>query len=89
MTPRGGNREGAGRKSRPHPKALSVWCGQITQEQRDLILRWLSPDERFQVLWAAANNRLQADGAFCACEQPLGDDGYRCVRCGLLLSRRR
>lgn len=55
MTPRGGSREGAGRKSRPSAKALSIWCGQITQEQRDFILRWLTPDERFGVLWAAAN----------------------------------
>jgi hypothetical protein len=55
MTPRGGNRERAGRKSRPAPKALAIWCGQISPEQRDFIMRWLTPDERFGVLWAAAN----------------------------------
>jgi hypothetical protein len=62
MTPRGGNREGAGRKSRPSPKALGIWCGQISQEQRDFIMRWLTPDERFGVLWAAANTACTGRG---------------------------
>jgi len=53
--PRGGAREGAGRKSRPSSKAKGIWLGQITDEQRDFIIQWLSPDERFGALWAAAN----------------------------------
>lgn len=56
---RGGARAGAGRKARHTPKARGVWCGQITDEQRDFIMRWLPPGERFSVLMAAANaNRL-------------------------------
>lgn len=51
----GGSRKGAGRKARPTPKAKSIWCGQITDEQRDFIMQWLSPDDRFRVLMAAAN----------------------------------
>jgi hypothetical protein len=51
----GGKREGAGRKSRPAPKSKGIWCGQITDEQRDFIMQWLPPDERFSVLMAAAN----------------------------------
>ena len=53
--PKGGSRVGAGRKARPTSKAKGVWCGQITDEQRDFIIQWLSPDERFGALWAAAN----------------------------------
>ena len=52
---RGGARIGAGRKARPTSKAKGIWCGQITDEQRDFIIQWLSPDERFSVLRAAAN----------------------------------
>lgn len=52
----GGVRKGAGRKARPTPKAKGIWCGQITDEQREFIMQSLSPDERFSVLWAAANN---------------------------------
>jgi hypothetical protein len=55
MNNRGGKREGAGRKTRSTPKSLSIWCGQITDEQRTFITRWLTPDERFGVLMAAAN----------------------------------
>jgi hypothetical protein len=53
--PKGGLRKGAGRKARPTSKAKGIWCGQITNEQRDFIIHWLSPDERFGALWAAAN----------------------------------
>jgi len=52
--PKGGARKGAGRKARPTTKAKGIWCGQITDEQRDFIIQWLSPDERFSVLMAAA-----------------------------------
>ena len=44
--PKGGARIGAGRKARPTSKAKGIWCGQITDEQRDFIMQWLSPDER-------------------------------------------
>jgi hypothetical protein len=53
--PKGGARKGAGRKARPTLKAKGIWCSQITDEQRDFIMQWLSPDERFSVLMAAAN----------------------------------
>ena len=53
--PKGGARKGAGRKARPTSKAKGIWCGQITDEQRDFIMQWLSPDERFSVLVAAVN----------------------------------
>ena len=61
--PRGGAREGAGRKSRPAPKSKSVWLGQITDEQRDFIMQWLSPEDRYGVLMAAAN---KASSGFAA-----------------------
>ena len=53
--PKGGARKGAGRKARPTLKAKGIWLGQITDEQRDFIIQWLSPDERFGALLAAAN----------------------------------
>ena len=52
---RGGSRVGAGRKARPSAKSKGIWCGQISQEARDFIIQHLTPDERFQVLMAAAN----------------------------------
>ena len=60
--PRGGAREGAGRKARPTSKAKCIWLGQITDEQRDFIIQWLSPDERFGALWAAANKACSRTG---------------------------
>ena len=30
----------------------------------------------------------EASGEYCLCEKPLDDDGWRCVRCGKLLSPR-
>ena len=53
--PKGGARKGAGRKARPTSKAKGIWCGQITDEQRDFVINSLSPEERFGALWAAAN----------------------------------
>lgn len=53
--PKGGARKGAGRKSRQSPKSKGIWCGQITDEQRDFIMQWLSPEYRYGVLMAAAN----------------------------------
>ena len=60
--PKGGARIGAGRKARPTSKAKGIWCGQITDEQRDFIIQWLSPDERFGALWAAANKACKRRG---------------------------
>jgi len=57
--PRGGAREGAGRKSRPAPKSKGVWLGQITNEQRDFIMQRLSPEDRYGVLMAAATQSVQ------------------------------
>jgi hypothetical protein len=51
----GGSRSGAGRKARPSPKSKGIWCGQISQEDRDFIIQHLTPEERYQVLMAAAN----------------------------------
>ena len=53
--PKGGARKGAGRKARPTLKAKGIWLGQITDEQRDFIMQWLSPKDRYSVLLAAAN----------------------------------
>lgn len=52
----GGSRSGAGRKARPSAKSKPIWCGQISEKDRSFIMQWLSPDDRFQVLMAAANN---------------------------------
>lgn len=71
MSNRGGKREGAGRKTRSTPKSLPIWCGQITNEQRDFILRWLSPDERFGALAAKANNTCTLAGGTPLPEKPL------------------
>ncbi len=60
--PRGGAREGAGRKSRPTPKSKGVWLGQITDEQRSFIMQWLSPEDRYAVLIAAANKACTGRG---------------------------
>jgi hypothetical protein len=51
----GGKRDGAGRKARPTSKAKGIWCSQITNEQRDFIMKWLSPEDRYGVLMVAAN----------------------------------
>lgn len=57
MTPRGGKRKGAGRPRRTDTKSLPIWCGQIEQEDRELILSCLTPVERFQVLMEAAREK--------------------------------
>jgi len=62
MTPRGGAREGAGRKPRPTPKAYPIWCGQMAPEDRALILERLTPDERFDALMDAARAKGEDDG---------------------------
>ena len=55
MNKHGGSRIGAGRKARTEPKAGLIWCGQISQEDRAFIIQHLSPNDRYQVLMAAAN----------------------------------
>jgi len=60
--PKGGARKGAGRKARPSSKSKLYWCGQHSEEDRDFIMQWLSPDERFSVLMAAANKACKRRG---------------------------
>ena len=64
----GGSRSGAGRKARPSPKSKGIWCGQISQEDRDFIIQHLTPEERYQVLMAAANTASTRLGAGAAHE---------------------
>lgn len=67
---RGGTRPGAGRPLRRIQKALPVWVGQITPEERALI-QMLTTEERFSSLWdAALNKRLDVGflDAFDACQ---------------------
>jgi len=63
---RGGARKGAGRKARPTLKAKGVWCGQISDEQRNFIMQWLSPEDRYSVLMAAANKASTRRGGTVA-----------------------
>lgn len=60
MTPRGGAREGAGRKPRQEPKSYPIWCGQMAPEDRALILETLSPAERFDALMSAVGKKEDA-----------------------------
>ena len=53
MTPRGGAREGAGRPPRTGPKSLPIWCGQMAEQDRALILELLTPGERYEALMDA------------------------------------
>ena len=53
MTPRGGVREGAGRPRRTEPKSRPIWCGQMAEQDRALILELLTPDERYTALMDA------------------------------------
>jgi hypothetical protein len=53
----GGKRERAGRPSRLEPKAKSIWCGQLSEEERELILAKLTPDERREILLKAAREK--------------------------------
>ncbi len=54
MTPRGGARAGAGRPPRTEPKSLPIWCGQMSEQDRALILEMLTPAERYTALLDAA-----------------------------------
>lgn len=50
----GGARAGAGRHQREEPKSKPIWCGQHTDEQRELIIQNLTPEERLDALLKAA-----------------------------------
>ena len=47
----------AGRPPRPAPKAYAIWCGQISHEDRNLILEYLTAEERYRLLINAARER--------------------------------
>ena len=54
---RGGKREGAGRPPRTGPKSLPIWCGQMAEQDRALILELLAPEERYDALMDAVAAR--------------------------------
>ena len=54
---RGGAREGAGRPPRTEPKSRPIWCGQMSEQDRALILELLTPEERYAVLMDAVAAR--------------------------------
>ena len=49
----GGKRKGAGRPKRTAPKSAPIWCGQIDEMDRKIILDNLTPRERLDALFAA------------------------------------
>ena len=53
----GGKREGAGRPPRHAAKAKSIWCGQLTDEEREFIINNLTPEERLEALMKAARKK--------------------------------
>jgi len=57
MTPRGGAREGVGRPPRTEPKSRPIWCGQMAEQDRALILELLTPGERYEALMDAVAAR--------------------------------
>ena len=57
MTPRGGARDGAGRPPRTEPKSRLIWCGQMSEQDRALILELLTPEERYTALMDAVAAR--------------------------------
>ena len=61
MTPHGGRRQGAGRKPRQEPKSYPIWCGQMSEADRALILETLAPQERFDALMSAAERERTMD----------------------------
>ena len=54
---RGGRRKGAGRPLRTEPKSRPIWCGQMAEQDRALILELLAPGERYAVLMDAVAAR--------------------------------
>ena len=57
MTTHGGAREGAGRPPRQEPKSLPIWCGQMSESDRRLILERLTPQERYTALMREVKER--------------------------------
>ena len=58
MTPRGGPRENqTGRPRRSGLKSKPIWCGQMSEADRTLIMS-LTPDERQAALLVAARVKL-------------------------------
>jgi len=53
----GGKREGAGRPPRPELKAKPIWCGQMQDWERDLIITELTPEERYEALMKAVREK--------------------------------
>ena len=54
MTTHGGARPGAGRPKRQEPKSLPIWCGQMSESDRRLIIERLTPAERYDALMREA-----------------------------------
>jgi hypothetical protein len=54
MNKLGGKRPGAGRKRRKEPKSRPIWCGQMSEVDRQFILDNTTPADRFRVLIAMA-----------------------------------
>ena len=46
-----------GRPLRGQPKGNPIWCGQLSKNERELILAKLTPDERREVLLKAAQEK--------------------------------
>lgn len=46
-----------GPPKRTEPKSKPIWCGQITDEQRNLIIDNLTPEERLDALLKAAQKK--------------------------------
>jgi len=53
----GGSRPGSGRHPRQEPKALPIWCGQMSEQDRQFILDKLTPEERCAALMEAAKGK--------------------------------
>lgn len=49
-----------GRSKRPEPKSKPIWCGQITEDQRQLIIDNLTPEERLDALLKAAQAKKRS-----------------------------
>lgn len=58
---RGGAREGAGRKPRQEPKSRPIWCGQMPESDRALIIETLTPDERYDALMVRVEMKQDAE----------------------------
>ena len=58
MTTHGGARARAGRKPRNAPKSKPIWCGQMSEQDRALILERLTPQERYTALMREARKEM-------------------------------